>query len=111
MEGRPVFKWAVRIVCDTTRDVLQQAGMTIDELDLFVLHQANSRIVEAAAAELGVPEEKVATNMDCFGNTSSASIPILLDELHQSGRLMPGSTVLLSGFGAGLTWGTGVFRW
>jgi 3-oxoacyl-[acyl-carrier-protein] synthase-3 len=111
MDGRPVFKWAVRIIADTTRDVLQQSGMTVDDLDLLVLHQANTRIIDAAAAELGIPREKVAANMERCGNTSAASIPLVLDELHQSGRIVPGSTVLLSGFGAGLTWGTGVFRW
>jgi 3-oxoacyl-[acyl-carrier-protein] synthase-3 len=78
---------------------------------LVVLHQANTRIIDAAVKELKLPREKVAVNMDRCGNTSAASIPLVLDELHAAGRLKRGATVLLSGFGAGLTWGTGIFRW
>jgi 3-oxoacyl-[acyl-carrier-protein] synthase-3 len=111
MDGRPVFKWAVRAICDTTRDVLREVGMTVADVDLFVLHQANTRIIDAAAADLQVPSEKMVVNMQRYGNTSAASIPLVLDELQETGRLRRGTTVLLSGFGAGLTWGTGVFRW
>ncbi len=111
MDGRPVFKWAVRVICETTRDMLRQADLTIDDVDLVVLHQANTRIIDAAMKELKLPREKVAVNMERRGNTSAASIPLVLDELHAAGRLKRGATVLLSGFGAGLTWGTGIFRW
>jgi 3-oxoacyl-[acyl-carrier-protein] synthase-3 len=111
MDGRPVFKWAVRVICDTTRDVLRPLGMTAADIDLVVLHQANTRIIDAAMSDLGIPREKVVTNMEQYGNTSAASIPLVLDELHAAGRLKPGANVLMSGFGGGLTWGTGIFRW
>jgi 3-oxoacyl-[acyl-carrier-protein] synthase-3 len=111
MEGRPVFKWAVNLLADTVRDVLTAAGLTASDLALLVLHQANRRILDAAAKALDIPAEKVIVNLDRYGNTSAGSIPLVLDELAQAGRLRRGDHVLLSGFGAGLTWGTGVFRW
>lgn len=111
MEGKPVFKWAVRLVAQTTREVLTAANMTIDDLDLIALHQANVRIIDAAAEELGLPREKVLINLDRYGNTSAGSIPLVLDEANLAGRLHRGDNVLISGYGAGLAWGTGIFRW
>ncbi len=111
MEGKPVFKWAVRLVAQTTREVLAAANMTIDDLDLIALHQANVRIIDAAAEELCLPREKVLINLDRYGNTSAGSIPLVLDEANLAGRLHRGDNVLISGYGAGLAWGTGIFRW
>jgi 3-oxoacyl-[acyl-carrier-protein] synthase-3 len=111
MEGRSVFKWAVRIVQQSIDLVLQKANVTPDDVALFVLHQANIRIVNSAMQKLGIPKDKVAVNLDQFGNTSAASIPICLDEALQHKRIQPGDLVLLCGFGAGLTWGTALFRW
>lgn len=111
MDGKPVFRWAVRVVADSTRDVLGASGMTIKDIDWFLFHQANRRIVDAAADELGLDESKVVVNLDRYGNTSAASIPLVLDELHRSQRLRRGQTLLLCGFGAGLAWGTAVVRW
>ena len=111
MQGKPVFKWAVKLLEESIREVLAAAGASPSEVSLVVLHQANRRILDAAAQHLGIPPEKVIVNLDRYGNTSAASIPLVLDELAQSGRLRRGELVLLSGFGAGLAWGTGVFRW
>jgi 3-oxoacyl-[acyl-carrier-protein] synthase-3 len=111
MEGRTVFKWAVNLLADSVRQVLAEAKITIDDVSLLVLHQANRRIVDLAAQHLGIPPEKVVVNLDRYGNTSAASIPLALDEVHRAGRLQRGDHVLLSGFGAGLAWGTAVLRW
>ncbi len=111
MEGKAVFKWAVKLLADTIRDTLAAAGLTARDLDLVVLHQANRRILDAAAEALGIPAEKVIVNLDRFGNTSAGSIPLVLDELAAAARLKRGDRVLLSGFGAGLAWGTGILRW
>lgn len=111
MDGQNVFKWAVRIVQDSIELVLNRAGVTADAVRLFVLHQANIRIVHAAMEKLGIPDSKVAINLDQYGNTSAASIPLCLDEAMQAGRIQTGDLVLMCGFGAGLTWGTALFRW
>ena len=111
MDGRNVFKWAVNTVTSTIRLVLEKSGLGVDDVDLFVLHQANLRIINAAAESLGIPPEKLFVNLQKYGNTSGGSIPIALDEACEMGRIRRGSTVLMSGFGAGLTWGTGLFRW
>jgi 3-oxoacyl-[acyl-carrier-protein] synthase III len=111
MEGREVFKWAVRIVQESIELVLKKANVTPDEVALFVLHQANIRIVDSAMQKLGIAADKVTVNLDQFGNTSAASIPICLDEALQRKRIQPGDLVLMCGFGGGLTWGTGLFRW
>jgi 3-oxoacyl-[acyl-carrier-protein] synthase-3 len=111
MDGRAVFKWAVRMVADSCREVLGHAGLTTSDVTWLVLHQANKRILEAAAADLGMPLDRVVMNLDRYGNTSAGSIPLVLDELNQQGKLHRGDRVLLSGFGAGLAWGTGLFRW
>jgi 3-oxoacyl-[acyl-carrier-protein] synthase-3 len=111
MDGRAVFKWAVRTVADSCREVLGHAGLTTNDVTWLILHQANKRILEAAASDLGMPIERVMMNLDRYGNTSAGSIPLVLDELRQQGKLNRGDHVLMSGFGAGLAWGTGIFRW
>ena len=111
MDGRAVFKWAVRLLGDSTRDLLKHAGISANDLSLVVLHQANRRIIQAAIEELGIDPEIVVVNLDRYGNTSAGSIPLALAEAQRSGRIRPGDHLLLSGFGAGLAWGGGVFRW
>jgi 3-oxoacyl-[acyl-carrier-protein] synthase III len=111
MDGRNVFKWAVRALTDTIDLVLSRTGMSTRDVSLFFVHQANIRIIDYAMEQLGIPADKVVNNLHRYGNTSAASIPLALDEAHREGRLHRGDTVLLSGFGAGLTWGTGLFRW
>jgi 3-oxoacyl-[acyl-carrier-protein] synthase-3 len=111
MEGRPVFKWAIRMLQETTVEVLRAADVTIEQINLVVFHQANLRIISAAAEELGIRPAQIFTNVERFGNTSSASIPLALDEAFRSGRIRPGDYVLFSGFGAGLAWGTVLMRW
>ena len=110
MDGRAVFKWAIRLVDDNIRQVIEHAGLPLEVIDLFVLHQANARIIEGARAGLGIPEEKMAINLDRYGNTSSGSIPLALDEAWRAGRVGPGSTVVVCGFGGGLAWGSAVWR-
>ncbi len=108
MRGAEVYRHAVRRMTEATRTALERAGLGIGDLDLFVAHQANVRIIETAAAELGVPSEKVVVNVDAMANTSSASIPLALAAAERDGRLAPGATVLLAAFGAGFVWGAGV---
>lgn len=110
MEGREVFKHAVRSMSDATDRALDGAKLTSSEIDLLIPHQANVRIIEATAKHAGVPMDKVFVNVDRYGNTSSASIPIALDEALASGRIGDGATVLLVGFGAGFTWASMVVR-
>jgi len=111
MDGRSVFKWAVRTVGDSVRDVLGHAHVTACDLDVVALHQANVRILDAVSDDLGLDPDKVIVNVSRYGNTSAASVPLVLDQSHQAERLAPGSLVLMSGFGAGLTWGTALMRW
>lgn len=111
MDGRNVFKWAVHLVTDTIELVLQKSGLSVHDVSLYVLHQANIRIISAAMEQLGIPEDKVFNNLQKYGNTSGGSIPIALDEAFQAGRINRGDTLLLCGFGAGLSWGTGLLRW
>ncbi len=111
MEGREVYRHAVARMVEATTAALQRANITIDEVDVFVAHQANARIIEAAARRLGVPEEKVIINVDTVANTSSASIPIALWQAEQEGRLKPGHVVAMATFGAGFAWGAGVMSW
>ena len=106
MDGRAVFKWAIRIIDETIRAVVDAADLTIDDIDLVVLHQANIRILDAACEQLGIDRQKMFVNLDRYGNTSAGSIPLALDEAFAAGRIRPGDRVLVSGFGAGLTWGT-----
>jgi len=111
MVGPEVFRRAVRIVVDSASNALQRAGVTVDDITWFAPHQANVRIIDAAANRLAIPSERTLVNIDRYGNTSAASIPLVLSEAADSGRLQPGDLVLVSGFGAGLTWGSAVVRW
>ena len=111
MDGRNVFIWAVRMVEDTIRLMLDQAGLRIEDVALFCLHQANARILDHAVEKLGIPREKVPMQVDRYGNTSAGSIPLVVDEAYRAGRIRSGDAILMCGFGAGLTWGTALFRW
>jgi 3-oxoacyl-[acyl-carrier-protein] synthase-3 len=111
MAGREVFKAAVLAMADACDEALTRAGVTADQVDLLVPHQANLRIIEATAKHAGLPMSKVMVNVDRYGNTSSASIPLALAQAVAEGRVGPGSVVLLVAFGAGFTWGSAVIRW
>jgi len=111
MNGREVFKFAVRVMGSATEEVLRKAGKTKEDIDLFVPHQANIRIIQSAMQRLDLPEEKCVINVDKYANTSAASIPLALVEAAEEGRIKEGDTVLLVGFGGGLTWGASVLVW
>ena len=111
MDGRAVFKWAVRILADSANAVLQKSGLQVGDVRWFIPHQANVRIIHAASDVLGFDREHVFKNLDRYGNTSGGSIPIALDELVRAGSVRRGDILLTSGFGAGLTWGTVLWRW
>jgi 3-oxoacyl-[acyl-carrier-protein] synthase-3 len=111
MQGQEVFRRAVRTVVDSANITLGRAGLTIRDIDWFVPHQANLRIIEAAAARLEIPRERTIVNIERFGNTSAASIPLALSEAAEDGRLHDDDLILMSGFGAGMTWGSAVLRW
>ena len=111
MNGREVYKFATRVISRSADTVLQKCGRRVDEVDLFVPHQANLRIIEHAVKKLGLPEDRVYTNLQRYGNTSCASIPLCLCEARAEGRLKPGDLLLLMGFGAGLTWGACLMEW
>jgi 3-oxoacyl-[acyl-carrier-protein] synthase-3 len=111
MAGPEVFRRAVRIVVESATAALDRGGVTVDEVEWFAPHQANVRIIEAAGTRLGIPAERTLVNIDHYGNTSAASIPLVLAEAADDGRLRDGDLVLLSGFGAGLTWGSALLRW
>lgn len=110
MKGNELFKVAVRSMAEISAEMIETAGYAVDDIDLVIPHQANQRITDAVASRLGVPEEKVFSNIAEMGNTSSASIPIAMDECIQSGRIKEGSLVLLTAFGGGVTWGGTVVR-
>ncbi len=111
MAGREVFKAAVLAMADACDEALRRAGITAEEVDLLVPHQANLRIIEATARHAGLPMSKVMVNVERYGNTSSASIPLALEQAVTEGRVGPGTVVLLVAFGAGFTWGSAVIRW
>ncbi|MCG8648719.1 MAG: ketoacyl-ACP synthase III [Pirellulales bacterium] len=111
MDGRSVFKWAVRIFDESAKEVLADAGVDANDVNLVVMHQANQRIIDSAVSDLNVSSEKVFVNLDRYGNTSGASIPLALDEAAKSGRIHSDDLVLLCGFGSGLAWGTALMRW
>jgi 3-oxoacyl-[acyl-carrier-protein] synthase III len=111
MNGREVFKFATRVLVSSAEAVLAKCELSVDDVDVYVPHQANVRIIDHALAKLGIPKEKVIVNVDRYGNTSSASIPLALAEAVRTGRVHQGDTVLMTGMGAGLTWGSAVMRW
>jgi len=111
MNGREVYKFATRVLVTSAQKLLDEVGMTVDDIDVYVPHQANIRIIDHAARKLGFPPEKVVVNVQKYGNTSSGSIPLALADAAADGRLKPGSKVLMTGMGAGLTWGSGLIEW
>jgi 3-oxoacyl-[acyl-carrier-protein] synthase III len=111
MNGREVFKFATRVLVNSATKLLDQLGLTVADIDLYVPHQANVRIIKHAVERLGIPEEKVVVNVDRYGNTSSGSIPLALAEAVRDRRVDKGDIVLMTGMGAGLTWGSGVIEW
>jgi 3-oxoacyl-[acyl-carrier-protein] synthase-3 len=111
MNGREVFRFATRVMDKAARQVVAEAGLAMGDIALFIPHQANLRIIQAAARALDVPMEKFFINLDRYGNTSSASIPVALCEAVEAGRIQPGDHVAMVGFGAGLTWAGAVVRW
>jgi 3-oxoacyl-[acyl-carrier-protein] synthase-3 len=111
MNGQEVYRFAVKRVPEVLEKVLYRAGLTADQVDWLLLHQANQRILDAVAQRLGIPAEKVISNLAYYGNTSAASIPLALDPEVRQGKVKPGDVIACSGFGAGLTWGATIFRW
>jgi len=111
MNGPEVFKFAVRILEQSVFEVLREAQLELEEIDWFIPHQANVRIIEAAAERLKIPMHKVVVNVDRYGNTSAASVPTALCEAVRDGRLKRGDLALMTAFGAGLTWGSAIIRW
>jgi 3-oxoacyl-[acyl-carrier-protein] synthase III len=111
MNGQEVFRRAVRIVVESATNAMARGNVGVDDITWFAPHQANVRIIEAAGNRLGIPAERTLVNIDRYGNTSAASIPLVLAEAADDGRLEAGDLVLLSGFGAGLTWGSALLRW
>ena len=111
MNGQEVYKFATREVPKVLQEALESAGMTVDEVDWLLLHQANIRIMETVAKRLGMPMDKVITNLNEYGNTSAASIPLAFDEAVRSGKVKKGDVVACAGFGAGLSWGAAIFKW
>jgi len=112
MDGKAVFRFATRVMADATRQVVERAGLTLDDIDLIIPHQANLRIIESSVIkQLKMPREKVFINLERYGNTSTASIPIALSEAVAEGRVQPGANIVFVGFGAGLTWAAAVVQW
>jgi 3-oxoacyl-[acyl-carrier-protein] synthase-3 len=111
MDGKEVFRRAVRIVVDSATKVIEESGLGVDEIDLIVPHQANIRIIQAICQRLKIDEDKAAIVIDRYGNTSSASIPLALIDALEHGRVNEGSTLLLTGFGGGMTWASAIVRW
>jgi 3-oxoacyl-[acyl-carrier-protein] synthase-3 len=111
MNGREVFKFATRVLVDSAEKVLEECGVPVEEVDVYVPHQANVRIIDHARKKLGIPEERTVVNVDRFGNTSSGSIPLALGDAEDDGRLKEGEMVLMTGMGAGLTWGSALIEW
>jgi 3-oxoacyl-[acyl-carrier-protein] synthase III len=111
MNGREVYRFATRVMVSSARDLLDRCGFELDEIDLYVPHQANRRIIDHAVKDMGLSEDRIVLNIDRYGNTSSASIPLALAEAEDDGRLQAGSVVLMTAVGAGLTWGSVVLTW
>jgi 3-oxoacyl-[acyl-carrier-protein] synthase-3 len=111
MNGREVFKFATRVLVDSAEKVLHECDVAVGDVDVYVPHQANVRIIEHARKKLGISEDRTVVNVDRFGNTSSGSIPLALADAKADGRLVPGEMVLMTGMGAGLTWGSALIEW
>jgi 3-oxoacyl-[acyl-carrier-protein] synthase-3 len=111
MEGKPVFKWAVRIVSQSIGEVLEEASIDLSQVDLFIFHQANLRIIRSVIRVAGIDPRKVINNLQHYGNTSAGSIPLVLDQAYREGRVRRGDRILMSGFGAGLAWSTILMQW
>ena len=111
MNGREVFKFATRVMVSSAEKILAECGLAVGEVDVYVPHQANKRIIDHAARKLGIPEERTVVNVDRYGNTSSGSIPLALADAKADGRLRGGELVLMTGMGAGLTWGSALIEW
>jgi 3-oxoacyl-[acyl-carrier-protein] synthase-3 len=111
MRGNETFKKAVRRLAEVSEEALAECGKVPSDVDWFIPHQANKRIIDAVGQRLAVPEGSTYVNVDRYGNTSAASVPIALDELNRSGKLLAGQTLLMTAFGSGLTWGSAVVRW
>ena len=111
MNGREVFKFATRIMVYSAEQLLPACGKTVDDIDVYIPHQANKRIIDYAVGKLGIPSEKTIVNVDRYGNTSSGSIPLALEDARAEGRLHEGALVLMTGMGAGLTWGSALIEW
>ncbi len=111
MNGREVFKFATRVLVSSAEEILQECDHSIEDVDVYIPHQANVRIIDHAVRKLGIPEDRVVVNVDRYGNTSSGSIPLALAEAHAAGRLHEGDLVLMTGMGAGLTWGSALMEW
>jgi len=111
MNGREVFKFATRIMVYSAEQLLAECGKTVDDVDVYIPHQANKRIIDHAAGKLGIPPEKTVVNVDRYGNTSSGSIPLALTDARVEGRLRDGALILMTGMGAGLTWGSALIEW
>ncbi|HET6623028.1 MAG TPA: beta-ketoacyl-ACP synthase III [Gaiellaceae bacterium] len=111
MNGREVFKFATRIMVYSAEQILAECGKTVEDVDVYIPHQANKRIIDYAAGKLGIPPEKTVVNVDRYGNTSSGSIPLALVDARVEGRLHDGALILMTGMGAGLTWGSALIEW
>lgn len=111
MDGRTVFKWAVRLIPEIVQEMLDASNLTIEQVDLLILHQANERILTAATEGMGIDPARVFMNVDRYGNTSAASVPISIHEARTQGKIKAGDNILMAGFGAGLTWASCMFRW
>jgi len=111
MNGREVFKFATRVLVSSAQEVLERCGVSVEDVDVYIPHQANVRIMDHAAQKLGIPRERMVVNVDRYGNTSSGSIPLALADAQEDGRLKEGDLVLMTGMGAGLTWGSALMVW
>jgi 3-oxoacyl-[acyl-carrier-protein] synthase III len=111
MNGREVFKFATRVLVSSAQAVLDRCGVSVDDVDVYIPHQANVRIMDHAAQKLGIPRERMVVNVDRYGNTSSGSIPLAMMDAQTQGRLKEGDLVLMTGMGAGLTWGSALMEW
>jgi 3-oxoacyl-[acyl-carrier-protein] synthase III len=111
MNGREVFKFATRVLVHSAHEILDECGKTVEDIDVYIPHQANKRIIDYAVDKLGIPTEKTVVNVDRYGNTSSGSIPLALADARDQGRLQDGALVLMTGMGAGLTWGSALIEW